>query len=182
MSTVNWRSKVSYEDMSKRVGATIVPQSAKWTELFSRTIVRRPTVSFKLKLTAVFLFALFVSASDVRADRYDMLRADQTIERGLLIVAIGDTVRDYCTSFKPRRVRGLVFLNGLVNRAIQLGYSLDEIRAYVDNEEEKSRVKALARQWLLEQGGDFNRPETLCQVARDEMAKNTQIGRLIREK
>ncbi|MBT8458192.1 MAG: DUF5333 domain-containing protein, partial [Boseongicola sp.] len=104
------------------------------------------------------------------------------IERGLLIVAIGDTARDYCSSFEPRRVRGIAFLNGLVNRAMQLGYSMDEIRAYVGNDEEKSRVKVRARQWLLKQGADFKRPETICQVARNEIAKKTQIGRLIRER
>jgi hypothetical protein len=125
---------------------------------------------------------LFISASDAHADRYAKLRTDQTIESGLLIVAIGDTVRDHCTDFEAQRVRGLAFLNGLVNRAMRLGYSLDEIRAYVDNDKEKSRVKARARQWLLQRGADFKRSETLCQIAADEIARNTQIGKLIRER
>ena len=168
--------------MGKRFCAVISLQSAKWTERLSRTVVYRPTVSLKLMFMTALLFMLPIAANQARADGYDLLRADQTIERGLLIVAIGDTVRDYCSDFEPRRIRGLAFLNGLVNRAMNLGYSLAEIRAYVDNDEEKSRVKALARQWLLEQGADFRRPETLCQVARNEIAKDSQIGRLIREK
>jgi hypothetical protein len=46
-----------------------------------------------LWLTGAFLFALLIPTKGVRADRYDTLRADQTIENGLLIVAVGDTVR-----------------------------------------------------------------------------------------
>ena len=168
--------------MSKTVTVVTFSRFGEWTGLWQWVFLRRGTLGFRLWVAAAFLIALLISAGDVHADRYDVLRADQAIESGLLIIAIGDIVRDYCPSFEARRVRGVAFLNGLVNRARQLGYNLDEIRFYVENEEEKARVKARARQWLLQQEGDFERPETLCQIARNEIAKNTQIGRLIREK
>lgn len=168
--------------MNKEVSAVTSSHLVKRTDLLRRSVLLGRAPRFGLSLTGAFLLALLVSTENVRADRYDILRADRTIESGLLMVAIGDAVRDNCSEFEPRRVLGLAFLNGLINRAKLLGYSMDEIRAYVDNDDEKSRVKARARQWLLQQGADFKRPETLCRIARNEIAKNSRMGRLIREK
>ena len=131
---------------------------------------------------AAILLAGIVAPGPAQADKYDALRADEKIENGVLIVAIGDIVRDYCPNFEARRMRSILFLNGLVGRAKDLGYSMDEIRAYVDSDAEKERVGLRARQWLLQEGADFDRPATLCRIARDQIARDTAIGSLIRER
>lgn len=138
----------------------------------------------KILIASVALtgMALLASVTASVADRYDALRADPEIENGVLIVAIGDLIRDNCPSFEDRRVASLPFLIGLARRAESLGYSRAEIEAYVDDDTEKARVEARARQWFVQEGADFGTPETVCQIARDEIAAGSTIGRLIRER
>lgn len=114
------------------------------------------------------------------ADRYDALRADGQISNGVLIAAIGDIIRDNCPDIAERKARALFQLQGLVSRAQSLGYSLGEIRAYVDDDAEKARVKGQARQWLRQKGASVDDPASICRIARQEIAADSAIGRLMR--
>lgn len=126
--------------------------------------------------------ALLTTIGAARADQYDALRNDAQVENGVLIVAVGDIIRDNCPTFEDRRGRSIPFLVGLVRRAQSLGYSRAEVEAYVDNPDERARVEGLARRWLIQEGADMNTPETICAVARAEISAQTAIGRLIRER
>lgn len=116
------------------------------------------------------------------ADDYAALRSDAQIENGVLIVAIGDLIQDACPGFEDRRVRSVPFLLELAGRARDLGYSDDEIRAYISDDVEKARVEARAVQWFAQQGASPDTPESICEVARAEIAANSAVGRLIRER
>ena len=126
--------------------------------------------------------ALLTTLTAARADQYEALRADPRVQNGVLIIAIGDIIRDNCSNIADRRGRSIPFLVGLVRHAQSLGYSRSEIEAYVDSEEERDRVEDLARRWIVQQGADFSTPETICAVARDEISAQSAIGRLIRER
>ncbi|WP_179378464.1 DUF5333 domain-containing protein [Jannaschia marina] len=121
-------------------------------------------------------------AAPAAADRYDALRNDPQIANGVLVAAIGDIIGDTCPDLGERRTRSLLMLNSLVSRARGLGYSAGEIRAYVEDDAEKDRVKAQARQWLAQQGASTDDPASVCRVARAEIAKESTIGRLMYEK
>lgn len=116
------------------------------------------------------------------ADRYDALRADPTIASGVLVAAIGDVIGDSCPAIGERRTRSLLMLNDLVGRARALGYSVGEIRAYVDDNAEKDRVKALARRWFAQKGASTSDPVSVCRLARREIAAGSPVGRLMYEK
>lgn len=116
------------------------------------------------------------------ADRYDALRADPEIASGVLVAVIGDMIGDACPAIGERRTRSLLMLNALVGRARSLGYSVGEIRAYVDDDAEKNRVKAQARQWFVQQGASVSDPASVCRVARAEIAAGSTVGRLMFEK
>lgn len=131
---------------------------------------------------ALVLFALVASATTSRADQYDVLRNDAEIENGVLIVAIGDVIRDNCPNIEDRRARSIPFLLGLVRQAQSHGFSRAEVEAYVDNPAERARVEGLAAQWFAQEGADLADPETICAVARSEISAQTAIGRLIRER
>lgn len=123
--------------------------------------------------------ALLIATPAV-ADRYDALRDDPQIASGVLVAAIGDLIGDNCPDLAERRTRSLLMLNALVGRARSLGYSLGEIRAYVDDDAEKDRVKAQARQWMAQKGATD--AAGICRVARAEIAGGTTIGRLMYER
>ncbi|SDZ03902.1 hypothetical protein SAMN05444004_105136 [Jannaschia faecimaris] len=121
-------------------------------------------------------------ATPATADRYDALRADPEIASGVLVAAIGDMIADNCPDIGERRTRSLLMLNALVGRARALGYSVGEIRAYVDDDTEKDRVKGQARQWMSANGASAADRGSICRVARKEIADGTTIGRLMYEK
>ena len=131
---------------------------------------------------AITGLALAATIGAARADQYEALRSDAQVENGVLIVAIGDIIRDNCPNIEDRRGRSIPFLIGLVQRAQSLGYSRSEVEAYVDDADERARVEARARQWMVQQGADLGSPETICAVARDEISAQSAIGRLIRER
>ena len=79
-----------------------------------------------------------------------------------------------------RPTREIEFLWSLEQRARALGYSSAEIDAYVDNDAEKDRLEAIARQRLRDMGGVEGNWETYCAVGRTEISRGSQIGQLLR--
>jgi hypothetical protein len=106
---------------------------------------------------------------------------DQTeISEGLIAAAIAYEIGDKCDSINARLLRGVSFLNGLRDRAGDLGYSDAEIDAYLDDRAEKNRLESVARQRLRDLGGVEGDWESYCAVGREQIAAGTQIGQLLR--
>lgn len=130
-----------------------------------------------------FLLPLTVSAVlavPALADSYDRLRADAKVANGLRWVSAAIMIQDNCEDISPRILRGLSFLNGLRSHARGLGYSNDEIKAYVDDPTEKARVDAEALSYLRSEGVEPEDAASYCAVGKDHMARRTQIGLLLR--
>lgn len=107
--------------------------------------------------------------------------AQQTeISEGLIAAAIAYEIGDKCDSLDARILRGIAFLNGLRDRAGELGYTDAEIEAYMDDRAEKRRLEAEARARLAAMGGVVDAWETYCAVGEAEIAAQSQIGRLLR--
>ena len=104
----------------------------------------------------------------------------ELISEGLINTAIAYEIDRVCDSIEPRTIEGINFLWSLKEHASELGYSDAEIRSFVDNEEEKARLEAIARQRLRDMGAIEGQPETYCTVGRAEMAGRTDIGRFLR--
>ncbi|QBY00155.1 hypothetical protein E2K80_04895 [Rhodophyticola sp. CCM32] len=126
-------------------------------------------------------FGLLTSMAMAQNERWQGLRDDPQIASGVLVAAIGRIVEDNCTDIERRNGRARLAVIPIYNRAVSLGYSRSEIFAYIDDETEKERVRAQARQWLAERGASESAPETICQVGRDEISAGSPIGRLLRE-
>ena len=108
------------------------------------------------------------------------LSGETTITDGLIDTAIAYEIGRKCDSLEARIVQGINFLYALRDEASALGYSEAEINAYIDNEAEKDRLEALARQKLRDLGGVDGQWETYCAVGRSQMSQGTQIGQLLR--
>jgi uncharacterized membrane protein len=102
------------------------------------------------------------------------------ITEGLINTAIAYEIDRVCDSISGRRIEGINFLWSLKVHANELGYSDDEVRAYVDNRAEKDRLEAIARDRLRGMGAVEGQPETYCAVGRAEMAARSDIGRFLR--
>lgn len=126
-------------------------------------------------------FGVLTTVAMAQADRWQVLRDDPEIANGVLVAAIGRMIEDNCADIERRRGPARLAAIPLFNRAISLGYSRSEIAAYIDDDAEKERVRALARRWLEQRGASEAAPETICQVGRDEISAGSTIGRLLRE-
>ncbi|WP_386681221.1 DUF5333 domain-containing protein [Loktanella sp. R86503] len=127
-----------------------------------------------LMSTAVLAMGLTAAGSAQAA-----LKDEAEIRNGLLVVGMAYEISEKCGSIDARTVRGIQTLLNLKSRARELGYSNSEIDAYVDNKAEKKRLEGIARAQLVQLGVTPGVEETYCTVGRDQMAKNSGIGRLL---
>ncbi|MCV2880690.1 DUF5333 domain-containing protein [Actibacterium sp. XHP0104] len=110
------------------------------------------------------------------------LRDVKEVEQGLFVIAAGDMIADNCATIEPRMFKAYTFAKGLERVANKAGYSYKEIEAYVTDKEEKKRVKAIARNYLVGQGVNLDDPQSYCTAGIAEIERNSQIGVLLRVK
>jgi hypothetical protein len=127
------------------------------------------------------LIAIAVSAgAAASAAAKPSLRDQSEIDEGLTAIAVADMIRKNCDSIEPRMLRAYGFMRSLRSRANDLGYSDDEIRAYVKDKAEKKRVAAQARRYLKAQGVALDRPQSYCPAGHAEIERKSQAGVLLR--
>ncbi|MCL4187338.1 MAG: hypothetical protein KJZ85_06985 [Rhodobacteraceae bacterium] len=99
----------------------------------------------------------------------------------LFAAAVGDRIRNNCPTISPRLLRVLRQRDALVEHARGLGYSDDEIRAFIADPGEKARMRDLARAYLAAHGVTRGDAESYCRLGRAEIAAGSKIGQLIYE-
>ena len=128
-------------------------------------------------VTTALLLTLMAS---VPALALEPIRENKKIYNTLLQGFIGDQIADNCPTMSARTFRALGELNKLKNEALAMGYTSDEIRAFVTNKTEKARARADAATWLKAKGAVPGKADAYCKVGEEEIAKNTLIGYLLR--
>lgn len=126
-------------------------------------------------------FALLVSAGSARADGFDPLRSDPQIHEGLSAFSVGRIIHLRCPDIEGRMFRTIRFLEGLVDRANDLGFSRSDVRGYIDNDADQDRYRQIAAEYFAQRGADMDDPDGVCRVGRDEIAAGSTIGRLLRD-
>lgn len=102
---------------------------------------------------------------------------------GLLVqVRIADKIRKKCDSISARLLRANSLVYGLKSKARDMGYSDEEIDAYIDSEADHDRQRALRDAYMFARGVDKDNRETYCALGRAEIEKGGQIGALLRMK
>ncbi|MBR9763713.1 MAG: DUF5333 domain-containing protein [Rhodobacteraceae bacterium] len=136
-----------------------------------------------MRFAALVALALTAAtASQANTDSRPPLREVSEIDGPLFSVALAIEISDRCDRIDPRNVKGFFLLNQLNGRARDLGYSKDEIDAYVNSPEEKARMRARGEAYVKSQGLDPENPADLCSLGKSEIARNSQIGALLKEK
>ncbi|WP_353472588.1 DUF5333 domain-containing protein [Salipiger sp. H15] len=103
------------------------------------------------------------------------------IHDGLLAVGIADEIRNRCDTISARMLTAMSTLNTLKNRARALGYSRQEIEDYVTSKAEKKKMRAEGVAWMAKRGVAADDTAGLCRVGREEIARGSAIGALLRE-
>ncbi len=108
------------------------------------------------------------------------LRDVPEIDDALLIVAIADDLRKTCDDIDARLLKALSHIQGLKSKARKLGYSDDEIKAYTGSKDEQKRMRARGEKYLEQRGVDRKNDTAYCTFGKQEIAKGSQIGVLLR--
>ena len=104
------------------------------------------------------------------------------VDDGLFNVAVDDVIRKGYDRIDARFFKAISVLRDLKQHATSLGYTDAEIEAFVDSDAEKDRMRARGANLFKARGVDPENPEDLCRMGREEIAKNSQIGVLLRAK
>ncbi|WP_254436797.1 DUF5333 domain-containing protein [Ruegeria arenilitoris] len=119
-------------------------------------------------------------AVPVAAEAKPPLRDVKEIDNELYYIAIANEISEYCPSISGRRMKAIGVIWGLKSKANKLGYSDKEIRAYVDSDAEKTRMRSMGEAYLAQHGVTYENPETFCTLGRAEIERNSAIGVYLR--
>ena len=108
------------------------------------------------------------------------LRDVPAIDDALLAVGLADEIRKQCPNISARYIKALRFMNGLRDKAQNMGYSDAEIDAYRKSSADKARLKAEGKTYLSANGVKVGNPQSYCTLGRAEIEKSSQIGTLLR--
>lgn len=133
-----------------------------------------------MKKKSIITAALLAATLGTAATAQTPLRDQAEISEGLIAVGIAYEISEVCGSINARLVRGINTLHGLRNRARDLGYSEQQIRAFIDSKAEQDRLEGIARQRLAAMGAVAGNEASHCTVGQSEISKGSAIGRLLR--
>lgn len=129
---------------------------------------------------AALCIAMAAAPAAAQDARFAALRADTHVTEGLVLVAIGRRIVKGCDAIQPNRMRAFFFANGLKLRARDLGYTDGQISAFIDDEAEKARIDAMSDAWLTSRRTHKSDAPGLCRVGAEEIARGSQLGRMLR--
>jgi hypothetical protein len=131
-----------------------------------------------MRLLTVFLVAALSFGGSAHAK--PPLRDVAEIDTALMHVAIADAIRKSCDGINARLIRAYTELNRLKSLASDMGYTDEEVEAYVTSKDEKARMKTKAEQYLEANGVRPNDIPALCRFGQEQMQAQTLIGQLLR--
>lgn len=114
------------------------------------------------------------------ANALEALRDITAVDTGLRDVAVANEVRKECDSISARMIRAHGFLGDLKSYAQAQGFTKAEIDAHVDDDAERARMKTIVLAYMTSNGVDLDDPQTYCALGHAEIARNSQIGSLLR--
>lgn len=102
------------------------------------------------------------------------------INEQLVAAAAGDMLRQTCPSLYARLWVVWLKLRDLEAYARDQGYTEEEVTLFLKDKVQKARVKAEAEAYLAQAGVVDGDTDSFCRAGRDEIAKGTLVGSLLR--
>ena len=108
------------------------------------------------------------------------LHEDTRVLNGFYVIGFADEIRKRCDTIEPRIFRAIGYLRSLERYALNAGYTSEDIDELQENKTEKKKLKARIRADLAKRGATPETPEGYCTVGREEIAKGSAAGRLLK--
>lgn len=110
------------------------------------------------------------------------LHENPTVLQRFYDLGLADELRKNCDHIDARLIRAYRYIKSIESYARKAGYSEAQIEQLVDNKAEKKKLRARIRADLARRGASAKTPEGYCTVGREEIAKGSAAGRLLRAK
>jgi hypothetical protein len=108
------------------------------------------------------------------------LKEDRHVTDSLVAGRVGDVIRTQCASISVRWFVAYGKLNDLKAYALAKGYAEAAVKAFLRDKAEKARIAGLADAYLARAGARPGDRESYCRVGRDEIARGTLAGSMLR--
>jgi hypothetical protein len=131
----------------------------------------------RLILALVIGIATTASVAEARAQS---LASEDDINTGLFNVAVADRIRKKCDDISPRYFTALGYLQSLKNEALKRGYSDTEIDRYINDDAERAKMEERRNAYIRASGAHPKDRASLCRLGRQEIARQSQIGQLLK--
>lgn len=138
------------------------------------------TILTRSRLRGIVLATVLSVAQAAGAVALEPLNEEKHINDSLRAAQIGDIIRKTCPTISARIVVAYTKAKELERYALDKGYGEAEIKAFVKNKAEKARIRTEAEVWLAEAGAVAGDAESYCRIGRDQIARQTLIGSLLR--
>lgn len=142
--------------------------------------VKRKTKRMTKTFTGAVVLSMALAGFAGTTSAQTPLKDVAFVREGIIATGMAFEISENCSSLSPRRIRGINYLFSLRKHAFGLGYTGAQVDAYVDDKAEENRLKQIAYGRLFDLGAVSGDGVSYCMVGRAEMAKGSQIGRLLR--
>ncbi|MFX4299925.1 DUF5333 domain-containing protein [Pseudosulfitobacter pseudonitzschiae] len=132
----------------------------------------------KADIMAATLFALIMQPTV--ASELPPLSSQSGIDRSMLWAGLAIETSEKCPSISLRKLKGISFLWSVRSDASKLGYSDDQIRAYVESDAEKARIRQVGEAYIRSKGFDPSTETGICAFGQAEIVRGSIIGGFLR--
>lgn len=130
-------------------------------------------------MRAAMIIAAFSMALAAPVAANPPLRDVKEIDDALYTVGLANEIRRKCPEVSARFFKAVRYLRNLEAKARDLGYSEAEIKAHLDSDVEKKRLRARAADEMKAAGYTQDK-QGYCALGRAEIAQKSDIGALLR--
>lgn len=126
--------------------------------------------------------AALVALIALPAAALEPISQNKTIVGKLTAARIADRIRRECDSIDARLFYAYGEARALKRQAEKLGYSADQIDAFLDSKAERAKIYAEAERYLSSKGAKAGDKASFCAVGTAEIADKSYIGSFLRAK
>ena len=110
------------------------------------------------------------------------LAQEAALNEELIAISMANVIRKTCPSISARMLKAWLYIKTLEAEAQSLGYSAQEVTAFVKDPMEKKRVLSIAQKRLAHHGVIPDQPATYCTFGLAEIQAGSAIGKLLKAK
>ena len=173
-------ARPNFLENSEPAADSVRPGIAEFSRKFGRTGGEGRARRGWWRSAAVVVVCVLASAVGTAA--LPPLAENRAVAHQMLAAAVGDRIRTECPTISARLFVVWRKVRALERYALKQGYSAAQIDAYTSSDAHRAALAARAEAWLAERGARPGDAAAHCRVGAAEIAANSPIGELLRNR